>query len=722
VSATVLRRTSLNRYVLRADIRVRNEVVQGLVTWRPSKHVGELFSRLLPATEVTASDVAACPLCAVAATAPSSKTCIACGQATAVGTSPPSSSSTSVLPWLHPECIAADTLTPQAPGTTTSVTQLKHCMAELPNWVIESPPIPPPPHATDPSCPCLADLPTETLQHILHFCTDVSAVACTCRRLAAIAEEVIPELNLSLHPHQRAGLRRMLDRERTPKKLPHPFIRPLPLHPIEGLHAHADCSTGALSMDSPASISDIAGGFYCDEPGLGKTVTSLALILKTTGLCPEAPRGAVVRGGAVSVITSGVRRNIMGFEYFQPASAAGKDLSEFVAAGKEAGSEKNARPLEGPGSLSSRVKRRRAAAAAAAAAPPMATSSQPLSADEEQKLLEEVLQGSWQLTASSSGPGNVITSGSPTASRHLRNVPPAGRSWPLADTASTSCPQTFLPSVSISASDTAASPGLFAPLSHDPVCTGPRHMVMQQVINHNAPPTSPSPSMPSTIPLSSATLVVVPNTLVKHWAEQIGRHTKPGVLRVYAILDRSTASIEPRALAWDFDIVLTTFSLLSSLGGPPVTASSGKSMSAAAAAAAAASGHSRAASNHVLLHIHWLRVILDEGHLLGTVNITNRLRVICALRAERRWVLTGTPTPSSPGSPVSALQPLLAFLGNQPYGCSAPQFEAAIKVPFEASRPLGVICMLHGHVVAASFDSETQGSLLHVTVSLLTLS
>jgi SNF2-related domain len=49
----------------------------------------------------------------------------------------------------------------------------------------------------------------------------------------------------------------------------------------------------------------------------------------------------------------------------------------------------------------------------------------------------------------------------------------------------------------------------------------------------------------------------------------------------------------------------------------------------------------------VALHVHWLRVVLDEGHVLGSANVTNRHKVVSALRAERRWVLTGTPTPAT---------------------------------------------------------------------------
>ncbi len=38
------------------------------------------------------------------------------------------------------------------------------------------------------------------------------------------------------------------------------------------------------------------------------------------------------------------------------------------------------------------------------------------------------------------------------------------------------------------------------------------------------------------------------------------------------------------------------------------------------------------------LQVHWLRVILDEGHMLGaSLAITNKLQMACALRADRSF-------------------------------------------------------------------------------------
>lgn len=42
-----------------------------------------------------------------------------------------------------------------------------------------------------------------------------------------------------------------------------------------------------------------------------------------------------------------------------------------------------------------------------------------------------------------------------------------------------------------------------------------------------------------------------------------------------------------------------------------------------------------------LVQVHWLRVILDEGHKIGGLAMTNKLQMATALHAERRWVMTG---------------------------------------------------------------------------------
>ena len=66
--------------------------------------------------------------------------------------------------------------------------------------------------------------------------------------------------------------------------------------------------------------------------------------------------------------------------------------------------------------------------------------------------------------------------------------------------------------------------------------------------------------------------------------------------------------------------------------------------------------------------VHWLRLVLDEGHTLGALAATNKMTCAVNLRAELRWIMTGTPTPGGVAGEVRHLLPLLQILRHQPYG------------------------------------------------------
>jgi SNF2 family DNA or RNA helicase len=44
-----------------------------------------------------------------------------------------------------------------------------------------------------------------------------------------------------------------------------------------------------------------------------------------------------------------------------------------------------------------------------------------------------------------------------------------------------------------------------------------------------------------------------------------------------------------------------------------------------------------------LLKVHWLRLIVDEGHVMGK-DVSNAIQFASWVSADRRWVMTGTPT------------------------------------------------------------------------------
>lgn len=184
--------------------------------------------------------------------------------------------------------------------------------------------------------------------------------------------------------------------------------------------------------------------------------------------------------------------------------------------------------------------------------------------------------------------------------------------------------------------------------------------------------------------LSRATLIVVPSNLVDHWITQIQKHVRSGQLRVYAWTDHQKPC--SHNLAWDYDVVITTFNRLS---------------------AEWTRRHKSA-----LMQVHWYRVMLDEGHTLGSsLNLTNKLQLLISLTAANRWLLTGTPTPNTPNSQVSHLYPLLRFLGEEAYGKNQKSWEAGIHRPFEAQMEEGrsrLLELLHRCMISArKIDLQT---------------
>ena len=218
---------------------------------------------------------------------------------------------------------------------------------------------------------------------------------------------------------------------------------------------------------------------------------------------------------------------------------------------------------------------------------------------------------------------------------------------------------------------------------------------------------------------------------------QINMHTACDAVRVKVLV--SKLDEEPQDIAWHYDIVITTFQRLSTecSSGKQSKLTQVKLLTKALFTClhSFCSGtsnvhHHRAGATcrysefAACMQIHWLRIILDEGHMLGTsLTMTGKLKMAISLRAERRWVMTGTPpccpadscavlqnvaschppmrfwlshprptdicaclvplkaarltsalvlsgtpTPNTPTSHVAHLQPLLAFLGHQPYG------------------------------------------------------
>ena len=239
--------------------------------------------------------------------------------------------------------------------------------------------------------------------------------------------------------------------------------------------------------------------------------------------------------------------------------------------------------------------------------------------------------------------------------------------------------------------------------------------------------------------LSSATLVIVPDAaLIEHWIGQIARHVRASggarplrVLAVGGMCAREASALEAtlrarneasaleamgddvvvpgadppgthrardfppaETLAREYDVVLSTFDRMSQ--------------------------RSKGGNRDDLLRVHFLRLIVDEGHLLGSVGSeTTRAQRVRAIRAERRWIMTGTPAPAvrasdggglggargkmsramatathdvaaAPHRAAAALHPLLDLLRAAPFGSSRALWHDAVLRPLRERRSEGI--------------------------------
>ncbi|KDQ61066.1 hypothetical protein JAAARDRAFT_32059 [Jaapia argillacea MUCL 33604] len=150
---------------------------------------------------------------------------------------------------------------------------------------------------------------------------------------------------------------------------------------------------------------------------------------------------------------------------------------------------------------------------------------------------------------------------------------------------------------------------------------------------------------PRRVYLSSATLIIVPPNLLGQWDREILKHCD-STLRVLVMRPRMAL---PRVtdLASKYDIILMThiaFSLESSKSGV-------QKLHSWAVCQCPGNQSSRVPNCQCdvrtdvspLLQIRWKRLVVDEGHTAANTN-TNFTPFAMLLSAERRWIVTGTPT------------------------------------------------------------------------------
>lgn len=208
--------------------------------------------------------------------------------------------------------------------------------------------------------------------------------------------------------------------------------------------------------------------------------------------------------------------------------------------------------------------------------------------------------------------------------------------------------------------------------------------------------------------LSSATLIVVPDTLIDQWQMEIYKHIKDGVLKVLILSNNSKQDpIPPVNELLTYDIVIISnprfgreysksnfiIDKRNCCCSCPVVPDSFNVRDCNCKG-----GFFNGKEPSVLQRIKWLRLIVDEGHTMANrAEASSQVAMAALLECSRRWICSGTPMPSLTNKKIAQIEEqqnieklgslLVNFLQVEPFKSNREMFRNIILKPFLDRKP-----------------------------------
>ncbi|MCJ1233561.1 hypothetical protein MMC14_001519 [Varicellaria rhodocarpa] len=146
-----------------------------------------------------------------------------------------------------------------------------------------------------------------------------------------------------------------------------------------------------------------------------------------------------------------------------------------------------------------------------------------------------------------------------------------------------------------------------------------------------------------TIRLCTATLIIVPSNLVAQWQAEIDRHLEPNTLSIL-VLDSFEQKMPDASELLSYDIILMNRSRFErEFLSNQMTTQRRKPSDGCICTHDNCRCSPLESYRSPLRDLHFLRLIVDEGHNFASGAKSSAIHVLQMLHVERRWIVSGTP-------------------------------------------------------------------------------